>query len=58
MLSGEIISNAAKLALQRLNVALATANHLLLLHLQEELLALLLGELVELGLALCFFLLG
>jgi len=47
------------LALKWLNIALATADHLLLLlHLEEELLALLLGEMVKLGLALSFFLLG
>lgn len=43
--------------MQWLDVALAAADKLLLLlHLQEELLALLLGELIELALALAFFL--
>lgn len=58
LLGGQVVRNVAYLPLEWLDVALASADHLLLLHLHEKLLSLLLRELVELALALCFLLLG
>ena len=56
LFSGEVVRNVAYLALERLDVALATAHHLLLLYLHQKLLAVLLGHLVELALALAILL--